>query len=116
MIGRTCDLPDTGYSGSPCYAYFALDDLELDTAEQLDTIQISDNGWTEPDQYALSAEVNDSGWDWQWYLDGIALEGQKTPNCISVTPTTNLEPPGGVHPGWPLPSGQLPDRPMPPRH
>ncbi|MCB0693125.1 MAG: PKD domain-containing protein [Saprospiraceae bacterium] len=78
MIGRTCDLPDTGYSGSPCYAYFALDDLELDTAEQLDTIQISDNGWTEPDQYALSAEVNDSGGTWQWYLDGIALEGQES--------------------------------------
>ncbi|MCF8237145.1 MAG: PKD domain-containing protein [Saprospiraceae bacterium] len=76
MIGATCDLPDFGYSGSPCYTYFVLDDLVLETTEALDLISVTDNGLTDKNNYTLIAEVNDTSGTWQWYFEGVALQDQ----------------------------------------
>lgn len=76
MIGPTCELPSTGYNGSPCYAYFILDALVLESTEASYQINISDNGWTDSDKYALFAEAGDTSGTWQWYFEGVAIEGQ----------------------------------------
>lgn len=78
MIGPTCDIPEMGYSGSPCYPYFVLDNLVLESADEIDQISISDSGFSNKDSYALLAETNDSGGIWQWYFEGVAISGQNT--------------------------------------
>ncbi|MBK7344292.1 MAG: gliding motility-associated C-terminal domain-containing protein [Saprospiraceae bacterium] len=76
MIGPPCSLP-AGYSGSPCYAYFLFDDIELQGGYNIFELDIFDIGLPCDLDYLLFAEVDHEGpGTWQWYFNGAAIPGQ----------------------------------------
>ncbi len=85
MLGPGCEIPATGYTGSPCYPYFVLDNVILETADAITLINIVDNGWTGKEDYSLTAEVNDTAGTWQWYFEGVALQDQVDPEFYFKT-------------------------------
>ncbi|MEZ5032443.1 MAG: hypothetical protein R2787_13680 [Saprospiraceae bacterium] len=76
MIGPPCVLPPNYGSGAPCYPYFYYDDLHLQENQPIDPPEIVLTGQPCDGDLVLSAYINHSGGEWQWYLDGVALPGE----------------------------------------
>lgn len=76
MLGPPCNLPP-GMGGSPCYAYYVVDGVEIVGEQILDELEIIETGLPCNFAYTLDAFVDHQGpgW-WQWYYNGIAISGQ----------------------------------------
>lgn len=79
MVGPPCNLPPE-FNGSPCFAYFMIDALELYGEDIVDEIEINALGLPCTFAYSLEAFVDDEGGTYQWYFNGVALSGQNDPN------------------------------------
>ncbi len=79
MLGGPCQLPGV-FSGAICYAYFTLDGVVINEKIIKNKIPIEEIGsyCAVADTLIATAACNDTG-HWQWYFEGVALNGETTP-------------------------------------
>ncbi len=75
MIGAPCQLPG-GYSGSPCYPYFVYDDMSLIGGGIITELTLTELGLPCDLDYGFFAEIDHIGGDWQWFFNGVAMNGE----------------------------------------
>lgn len=87
MLGGPCssDIP-AGYDaafGIGCYPYFVFDDLALNEADLF--LNVNESGsFCAQDMMLLGNSSNSSGGTWQWYYEGVAINGE-TSNSLNVS-------------------------------
>lgn len=79
MIGPPCNLPP-GYGGSPCFAYALYDGLTLEGGTEIFDLDITLLGQPCDLDFSFLGEVqHDGSGTWQWFFNGVALNGQNDP-------------------------------------
>ncbi len=75
MLGSPCQLPvDYPNVFDPWLAYFFMDELSFTTSGTVGALITSEGNWCEAD-LVLTAHPDSTATDYQWYQNGIAIEG-----------------------------------------